>query len=110
MRLPRITGFRLTLFLTYAVALFGFAIGPLRFAWVARGNDMPSSGMLVQCSMVALVWIALAIYATFAYRVRALWILLGAPLALYWPGMFFVLSGLDVVTLFHWFGQYFGKA
>jgi hypothetical protein len=37
------------------------------------------------CLLLALVWVALFLFVLVRHRKRGLWLLIGAPLALYWP-------------------------
>lgn len=40
----------------------------------------------------AALWLALVVAAVIRHRARSLWLLVGAPLALYWPGAFVLIS------------------
>ena len=59
-----------------ALASVGFAAG-----WVVS---------FTASIWIALLWVTTVLLALFSFRKRALWMLVGAPLAVYWPFVFFV--------------------
>jgi hypothetical protein len=99
-------GLTITMVAAYAIAFFNFAIGPIRFVFLAQGNDMPGEKMLGQCTIVALVWIAIVSGALVVYRAQALRILVGAPIALFWPGIWVVFGGLNLAALMQLVEEY----
>lgn len=65
---------RLILSLVLAAAAFGLP-------WVTHFAD---GGVSVA---LHLLWLALVVATLWTHRRRGLWLLLGAPLALFWPGL-----------------------
>jgi hypothetical protein len=74
------------------VALAGFLIGPARWVLYSRGNSLPSAETLGLCIWLGWLWIAIFVGASAWYRRRSLWLLLGAPFALWWPFMWIFVS------------------
>jgi hypothetical protein len=71
-----------------AVALLAFAIGPGWWAYDVTfysSNDIPDP--IIISAAICLGWLWIAVFAAALWFVgrRALWLLLGAPLALAWP-------------------------
>jgi len=65
---------KLLFFLSWFVAVLAFAI-----PWLTHFADRGFSFALV------LLWLGLLITGFFQHRWRGLWLLTGAPLALFWP-------------------------
>jgi hypothetical protein len=76
-----------------AIAALGFWVGPVRWVMYARGNGMPDTETLRLCSHLAAAWVVVFVLSVPPFRARALWFLLSAPFALYWPLMFGFLRG-----------------
>jgi hypothetical protein len=78
--------FRLILVISIMVA------GP---DWILPTRQMPIDyySMFRTSFPLALIWIVLLGFALYRFRLKALWLLLAAPLALYWP-MWIVVHGL----------------
>ena len=81
--------------LSYFIAFLNFVLGPLRFIFLSQGNDMPISDILIVNSIIAILWLIIVIYAFVMYRFKALLALIGAPIALFWPGMFIFFAKLN---------------
>lgn len=67
------------LFFSLAAALLAFAV-----PWLTHFADRGLSVIFV------LLWIGLLITAVVKHRWRGLWLLLGAPLALFWPAVLII--------------------
>jgi hypothetical protein len=85
--------FGLWIFASAAIAGFAFAIGPLRWILSDRGNDVPLADSLFVSVWVGWIWIATFVGAIWTARWKALWLLLAAPFALYWPMMWIFVAG-----------------
>jgi hypothetical protein len=72
------------------VAALGFWIGPGRFIFYATGNGMPNDASIISTNWVAGLWLIIFTFALLLYKVKALWFLLIAPFALYWPLMWLI--------------------
>lgn len=81
-----------------AAALLAFWWGPLRFILYAPSGYVPDSPALEVSVWLGWAWIAIFVAALYFVRWRALWLLLLAPFALYWPAMWiFVGHGCDLL-------------
>ena len=81
-----------------AVAAVAFYWGPVRWFVYDSGNDVPNSETVAVSIWLGWLWIAIFIGAACFARSRALWLLLAAPFALYWPAMWiFVGHGCDLL-------------
>jgi hypothetical protein len=58
--------------------------------WVLRSNQMYVE-LILWVVLPSTVWLLTVIVAAALHRTRALWLLVGAPLALYWPFKFVML-------------------
>lgn len=70
-----------------AVAAVAFYWGPLRFIIYAPPGYLPDDEALTVSVWLGWLWIAIFVGALYFARWRALWLLLAAPFALYWPAM-----------------------
>jgi hypothetical protein len=70
-----------------AVAAVAFYWGPLRWLLYAPPGYVPDGYMVTISIWLAWIWIAIFIGAVAFARWRALWLVLVAPFALYWPAM-----------------------
>jgi hypothetical protein len=80
------------------VAIVGFLIGPIGWLIFDRGNDIPSSRTLELCIWSGWLWIALFALACVQSPRRSLWLLLAAPFALWWPGMWIFVADACSLT------------
>jgi hypothetical protein len=69
------------------VAITAFGTGPLLWFLLESGNDIPSSNNVALSIWLGWIWIGTFVAALFARGRRALWLLIAAPFALYWPAM-----------------------
>ena len=60
------------------LAVVGFAL-----PWLLRTDGFGSA--LVVSVLAFLIWVGVGVYAGVTAKRRALWLLVGCPLALYWP-------------------------
>jgi hypothetical protein len=82
---------RLTIILTLVVAAAAFVIPPV----LTRGSRYAFDVEL----FVSAIWLSLAVYAVVKYRLRGLWVLVGAAPALYWP--FFAVAFAIACSVYH---------
>ena len=68
-------------------ATVAFWWGPLRFIIYAGPNDVPTGQSIALSVWLGWFWIATFVGSLFFGRLRALWLLILAPFALYWPAM-----------------------
>jgi hypothetical protein len=61
--------------------------GPLRFIIYAGPNDVPTGNSIALSVWLGWIWIATFLGSLFFEKWRALWLLILAPFALYWPAM-----------------------
>jgi hypothetical protein len=53
----------------------------------------PDADLMLKCNLaLAVIWGIILLVGIFLYRWRALWLLLGAPLLVYWPVAFWLLE------------------
>ena len=79
--------------LALLIAAAGFWVGPGRWLIHDRGNDVPNAETLRLCSHLAAAWVAVFVVSLSLFRARALWLLLTAPFALWWPLTFGIVGG-----------------
>jgi hypothetical protein len=55
--------------------------------WTAPSHQMPLNydAMIWRSIPYALVWTLVLAFSLFRFKLRGLWLLLGSPMALYWP-------------------------
>jgi hypothetical protein len=70
-----------------STSILAFLVGPVRWIIFARGNGLPNASSLTLCVWLGWLWIALFALACVQSPRRSLWLLLGAPFALWWPAM-----------------------
>jgi hypothetical protein len=81
-----------------AVAAVAFLWGPLRWFLYAGSNDIPDSYNLARSVWLGWTWIGTFGTTLLICKWRALWLLLAAPFALYWPAMWiFIGHACDMV-------------
>jgi len=68
-------------------AAVAFWCGPLRFIVYAGPNDVPDGQSIAFSIWFGWIWIAIFLGCLFFAKWRALWLLILAPFALYWPAM-----------------------
>ena len=73
------------------------------WAWDAPQGQMPLNfhSMLWRSLPLAGIWVLTLVISAFRFRKRALWLLAGAPLALYWP-VWLLLNGIPAC---YWHGS-----
>src|SRR5262249_55815934 len=71
-------------------ALFAFGLHGSIHWWALRSNQMYLE-LILWVVLPSTIWLLTLIIAVALHRTRALWLLLGAPLALYWPYKFVML-------------------
>src|SRR5208282_4015545 len=86
---PRLS-FRVALGISVFIAALGFWVGPGRWLVFAGPNDVPDVETLDRCTWVAMIWTIFFFYCAFLFRRKALWFLLFAPFAAFWPTMFWL--------------------
>src|SRR6266704_3909650 len=70
--------------------------------WDAPQGQMPLNfhNMLWRSLPLAAVWLLTVVISAFRFRKKALWLLIGAPLALYWP-FWLVVNGIPACYWHH---------
>jgi hypothetical protein len=79
--LDSVKDFRASLVLSLVISVMAF-VSP----WLLR--DVGFTASLKVSVLCAAVWGAVVLFTLIRFRNRALWLLLGAPPALYWPFVF----------------------
>jgi hypothetical protein len=90
------------LLISVGLAVLAFCVGPGSYALHLFGgssaNIVPASRIISICIWIAWLWIFEFAVALALYRWRTLWLLLVAPLALWWPVMWiFVSRACDII-------------
>lgn len=85
-------GFWIWLALSYAVASIGFISGLLDLGGYGQEyvRQLRISFVFLKHFSIVMgaVWIATALFATLIYRRRGFWLLVLAPIALFWPALY----------------------
>ena len=71
----------------FILTVLDLGVGPLWYLMFNRGNDVPEAGILDLSIWLGWLWIVVFVVAVWLGGRRALWLLLAAPFALYWPSM-----------------------
>jgi hypothetical protein len=82
---------RTTIILALVIAVAAYVIPPV----LTRGSQYAFDAEL----FVSVIWLSLALYALAKYRLRGLWVLVGAAPALYWP--FFAVAQAIACSVYH---------
>jgi hypothetical protein len=69
-----------------AISFAGFTAGLIGLGGVG-GNRIYSTALLPASVMLSMAWLLMLIVAMVVHHWRGLWLLFGAPLALFWPTM-----------------------
>jgi hypothetical protein len=78
-----------TLIVSLAMAFFAFRAG-----WITIGGHGPSlrhnkyNALVLRSYVLTIAWLVTLVIALCIFRWRGLWLLIGAPLALFWPAVF----------------------
>jgi hypothetical protein len=80
------------LLITSLAVAIGSVFGPLIF------DRSDSFGLALFGPSLSIAWCLIVVYAFQQYKRRALWFLLGVPIALCWP-LFFALIALGVIRM-----------
>ena len=84
---PNQRAFFLAVWMSLLVAALGFYLGPGRFLLSGSGSYLPNGSSLKLCTYLAAAWVVIFLLSAFSFKRKALWLLLAAPFALYWPLM-----------------------